>query len=111
MWTPDHLDLRILRAFASPGSFQRDVPIPSVHVAAGLKVDGRSAHRGRFPERLYELWTPDDLGIRMISAHNDGSILKVENTKLEGCIFRDGAEHGEGAIPRREVTGHHGGGE
>jgi DNA-binding Lrp family transcriptional regulator len=39
MWTPDDLDIRIIRALASPGSFQWDVRISYARVAAGLHVD------------------------------------------------------------------------
>src|SRR6185295_644298 len=39
MWTPDDLDIRILRSLASPASFQWDVRIPFSDVAAGLNVD------------------------------------------------------------------------
>ncbi len=39
MWTPDDLDIRIVRALASPHSFQWDVRISYARVAAGLKVD------------------------------------------------------------------------
>jgi DNA-binding Lrp family transcriptional regulator len=39
MWTPDELDIRIIRALASPSSFQWDVRISYAHVAAGLDVD------------------------------------------------------------------------
>jgi len=39
MWTPDDLDIRIIRALASPHSFQWDVRISYARVAAGLKVD------------------------------------------------------------------------
>jgi len=39
MWTPDDLDIRIIRALASPRSFQWDVRISYGHVAAGLDVD------------------------------------------------------------------------
>src|SRR3972149_5168792 len=39
MWTPDDLDIRIIRALASPHSFQGDVRISYARVAAGLKVD------------------------------------------------------------------------
>jgi DNA-binding Lrp family transcriptional regulator len=39
MWTPDDLDIRIIRALASPHSFQWDVRISYANVATGLKVD------------------------------------------------------------------------
>ena len=39
MWTPDDLDIRIIRALASPRSFQWDVRISYARVAAGLHVD------------------------------------------------------------------------
>jgi len=39
MWTPDDLDIRIIRALASPHSFQWDVRISYARVAAGLDVD------------------------------------------------------------------------
>jgi DNA-binding Lrp family transcriptional regulator len=39
MWTPDDLDIRIIRALASPHSFQWDVRISYAHIAGGLKVD------------------------------------------------------------------------
>src|SRR6476660_2412646 len=39
MWTPDDLDIRIIRALASPLSFQWDVRISYAHIAEGLKVD------------------------------------------------------------------------
>ena len=39
MWTPDDLDIRIIKALASPSSFQWDVRISYAHVAAGLHVD------------------------------------------------------------------------
>jgi DNA-binding Lrp family transcriptional regulator len=39
MWTPDDLDIRIIRALASPGSFQWDVRISYARVAAGLSID------------------------------------------------------------------------
>ena len=39
MWTPDDLDIRIIRALASPHSFQWDVRISYARVAKGLKVD------------------------------------------------------------------------
>lgn len=39
MWTPDDLDIRIVKALASPSSFQWDVRVPYAHVAAGLDVD------------------------------------------------------------------------
>jgi DNA-binding Lrp family transcriptional regulator len=39
MWTPDDLDIRIIRALASPHSFQWDVRISYARVAQGLKVD------------------------------------------------------------------------
>lgn len=39
MWTPDDLDIRIVRSLASPKSFQWDVRIPYSSVAAGLDVD------------------------------------------------------------------------
>jgi DNA-binding Lrp family transcriptional regulator len=39
MWTPDDLDIRIIKALASPSSFQWDVRISYAHVAAGLGVD------------------------------------------------------------------------
>jgi len=39
MWTPDDLDIRIIRALASPHSFQWDVRISYANVAAGLNID------------------------------------------------------------------------
>src|SRR6266850_3331150 len=39
MWTPDDLDIRIIRALASPHSFQWDVRISYARIAEGLKVD------------------------------------------------------------------------
>ena len=39
MWTPDDLDIRIVKELASPSSFQWDVHISYAHVAAGLHVD------------------------------------------------------------------------
>jgi len=39
MWTPDDLDIRIIRALASPHSFQWDVRISLARVAEGLHVD------------------------------------------------------------------------
>ncbi len=39
MWTPDDLDIRIIRALASPASFQWDVRISYARVAEGLEVD------------------------------------------------------------------------
>ena len=39
MWTPDDLDIRIVRALSSPSSFQWDVRITYARVAAGLGVD------------------------------------------------------------------------
>jgi DNA-binding Lrp family transcriptional regulator len=39
LWTPDDLDIRIIRALASPHSFQWDVRISYARVAEGLKVD------------------------------------------------------------------------
>ena len=39
MWTPDDLDIRIIRALASPSSFQWDVRISYARVAAGLGID------------------------------------------------------------------------
>lgn len=39
MWTPDDLDIQIIRALASPRSFQWDVRISYGRVAAGLNVD------------------------------------------------------------------------
>jgi DNA-binding Lrp family transcriptional regulator len=39
MWTPDDLDIRIIRALASPHSFQWNVRISYARVAEGLKVD------------------------------------------------------------------------
>ena len=39
MWTPDDLDIRIVRALASPSSFQWDVRVSYAHVAEGLGVD------------------------------------------------------------------------
>ena len=39
MWTPDELDIRIVRALSSPSSFQWDVRISYARVAAGLGVD------------------------------------------------------------------------
>lgn len=39
MWTPDDLDIRIIKALASPSSFQWNVRIPYAQVAAGLDVD------------------------------------------------------------------------
>src|SRR3972149_1644414 len=39
MWTPDDLDIRIIKAISSPSSFQWDVRISYAHVAAGLNVD------------------------------------------------------------------------
>src|SRR3972149_2830926 len=39
MWTPDDRDIRIIRALASPHSFQGDVRISYARVAAGLDVD------------------------------------------------------------------------
>ena len=39
MWTPDDLDIQIIRALSSPHSFQWDVRISFAHVAQGLKVD------------------------------------------------------------------------
>ena len=39
MWTPDDLDVQILRTLASPKSFQWDVRIPYSAVAEGLDVD------------------------------------------------------------------------
>lgn len=39
MWTPDDLDIRIIRSLASPHSFQWDVRISFAHVAEGLRVD------------------------------------------------------------------------
>jgi len=44
----------------------------------------------RFPERLCEMWTPDDLETRITRAHDHGSVWQVENRKLRGCIFQDG---------------------
>ena len=46
MWTPDDLDIRIIRALASPGSFQWDVRISTAQVAAGLHV-GEETVRNR----------------------------------------------------------------
>jgi len=42
MWTPDDLDIRIIRALASPSSFQWDVRISYALVAAGLEVDAET---------------------------------------------------------------------
>ena len=39
MWTPDDLDIRIIKALASPSSFQWDARISYAHVAAELDVD------------------------------------------------------------------------
>lgn len=39
MWTPDDLDIRIIKALASPSSFQWDVRVSYAQVAAGLHVD------------------------------------------------------------------------
>jgi DNA-binding Lrp family transcriptional regulator len=39
MWTPDDLDIRIIRALASPSSFQWDVRVSYARVAAGLGID------------------------------------------------------------------------
>ena len=39
MWTPDDLDIRIIRALASPHSFQWDVRVSYANVAASLGVD------------------------------------------------------------------------
>jgi DNA-binding Lrp family transcriptional regulator len=39
MWTPDDLDIRIIRALTSPSSFQWDVRISYGRVAAGLNID------------------------------------------------------------------------
>ena len=39
MWTPDDLDIRIIKAMASPHSFQWDVRISNANVAKGLAVD------------------------------------------------------------------------
>src|SRR3989304_4064216 len=39
MWTPDDLDIRIIRALASPHSFQWDDRISYANVAAGLNID------------------------------------------------------------------------
>jgi DNA-binding Lrp family transcriptional regulator len=39
MWTPDDLDIRIIKAMASPSSFQWDVRISYAHVAKGLAID------------------------------------------------------------------------
>jgi len=39
MWTPDDLDIRIVRALASPASFQWDVRVSYAHVAEGLAID------------------------------------------------------------------------
>jgi len=39
MWTPDDLDVRIIRALASPSSFQWDVRISYARVAERLNVD------------------------------------------------------------------------
>jgi len=48
MWTPDDLDIRIIKAIASPSSFQWDVRVSYAHVAAGLDVDEETVrHRLR----------------------------------------------------------------
>jgi len=39
MWSPDDLDIRIIKAMASPHSFQWDVRISYANVAEGLAVD------------------------------------------------------------------------
>jgi DNA-binding Lrp family transcriptional regulator len=39
MWTPDDLDLQIIKAMASPHSFQWDVRISTANVAKGLDID------------------------------------------------------------------------
>lgn len=39
MWSPDDLDIQIIKALASPHSFQWDVRISNAHVAKGLDVD------------------------------------------------------------------------
>jgi len=39
MWTPDDIDIRIIRALASPSSFQWDVRVSYAHVAERLDVD------------------------------------------------------------------------
>ena len=39
MWTPDDLDIRIVKAMASPHSFQWDVRISYARVAEGLAID------------------------------------------------------------------------
>ena len=39
MWSPDDLDIRIIRALASPHSFQWDVRISLANVAKGLAID------------------------------------------------------------------------
>jgi len=39
MWSPDDLDIRIIKAMASPHSFQWDVRISYAHVAKGLAID------------------------------------------------------------------------
>jgi len=39
MWTPDDLDIRIIKAMASPHSFQWDVRISNARVAEGLSID------------------------------------------------------------------------
>lgn len=39
MWSPDDLDIKIIKVMASPHSFQWDVRISNAHVAKGLAVD------------------------------------------------------------------------
>lgn len=39
MWSPDDLDIKIIKAMSSPNSFQWDVRISNANVAKGLSVD------------------------------------------------------------------------
>jgi DNA-binding Lrp family transcriptional regulator len=51
MWTPDDLDVQIIRALASPKSFQWDVRIPYSSVAETLDIDEETVrNRLRFME-------------------------------------------------------------
>jgi len=83
MWTPDDLDIRIIRALASPGSFQWDVRISTAQVAAGLHVDEetvRNRLKGMNDARFLRGW---QLVLNPVLLGREAAIVELRVDDLE----------------------------
>jgi len=83
LWTPDDLDIRIIRALASPGSFQWDVRISTAQVAAGLHVDEetvRNRLKGMNDARFLRGW---QLVLNPVLLGREAAIVELRVDDLE----------------------------